>query len=66
MGINCGDIDITIDNMSGEAFVKSMHRYFKRQERFKKSERIVSGFGITKFNPDKSKHLETASIKIKD
>lgn len=24
------------------------------------------GFGVTKFNPDKSKHLETACVKIKD
>ena len=24
------------------------------------------GFGVTKFNPDKSKHLETACVRIKD
>ena len=24
----------------------------------------VSGFGVTRFNPEKSKHLETAKIKI--
>ena len=26
----------------------------------------ASGFGVTKFNPDKSKHLETACVKIRD
>ena len=26
---------------------------------------MVSGFYATKYNPEKSKHLETASIKIK-
>ncbi|CAD8092864.1 unnamed protein product [Paramecium primaurelia] len=60
MGNESHDIDITIDNMSGEQFVIKMKEYFE-------SKNIkVSGFGVTKLNPEQSKHLETACIKIFD
>ncbi|CAD8185884.1 unnamed protein product [Paramecium octaurelia] len=60
MGNESHDIDITIDNMSGEQFVLKMKDYFE-------SKNIkVSGFGVTKLNPEQSKHLETACIKILD
>lgn len=46
MGNESHDIDITIDNMSGEQFVIKMKEYFE-------SKNIkVSGFGVTKLNPE--------------
>ena len=57
LGKESDDIDIALDNMSGEEFVKISYDYLK-------SNSSVSGFGVTKFNPEKSKHLETAKIKI--
>ena len=47
--------------MTGEEFVKKAKEYFT-----KKNIGDVHGFGVTKLNPEKSKHLETATIKIKD
>ena len=61
MGKECSDIDIAIDNMTGEEFIKKAKEYFTT----KKMEE-VHGFGVTKLNPEKSKHLETATIKIRD
>lgn len=47
--------------MTGEEFIKKAKEYF-----IKKNIQDVHGFGVTKLNPDKSKHLETATAKIKD
>ena len=47
--------------MMGAEFVKLMNDYLQNTQGQK-----GSGFGVTKFNPDKSKHLETACVKIKD
>ena len=44
--------------MKGEEFVILL-----KQCAEKKDEKI-SGFGVTKFNPDLSKHLETATAQI--
>jgi len=41
----------------GEEFVKLAHESLKKEGN-------ARGFGVTKFNPDKSKHLETAKIEI--
>jgi hypothetical protein len=43
----------------GEEFVKLAYEYLKEKT-------SVRGFGVTKFNPEKSKHLETAKIQIMD
>jgi len=43
--------------MMGEDFVKQAHEYLKGKA-------DVGGFGVTKLNPEKSKHLETAKIRI--
>lgn len=45
--------------MKGEQFALMFKDYFT-----KKNEK-VSGFGVTRLNPDLSKHLETAKITIK-
>ena len=60
MGLESHDIDIALDDMTGEAFVVKMNEYLKS-----KNEK-TRGFGVTKLNPEKSKNLETACVSIKD
>ncbi len=60
MGKDSHDIDIALDNMKGEEFVVRLKNYAET-----KNEK-VSSFGVTKFNPELSKHLETATAKICD
>ena len=47
--------------MMGEEFVRLIFNHIKE-----KGQHEVHGFGVTKFNPEKSKHLETAKIQIKN
>lgn len=61
LGRESHDIDIALDDMMGADFVKVMNEYLQQ-----KTHEKSHGFGVTKFNPDKSKHLETACVKIKD
>jgi tRNA nucleotidyltransferase (CCA-adding enzyme) len=58
MGKESHDIDIALENMKGEEFVIAIKNYAES-----KKEKI-SSFGVTKFNPELSKHLETATAKI--
>ena len=44
--------------MMGEEFVRLAHEALKEKA-------SARGFGVTKLNPEKSKHLETAKIQIK-
>lgn len=53
------DIDVTLDNMSGRQFVAHLGNYYNESG-------IVMGMGITKLNPSKSKHLETATARIRN
>jgi len=46
--------------MSGEEFYNQFLKYLKE----KNLENEVSGHGIVKTNPDKSKHLETVACKV--
>ncbi|MDR3549735.1 MAG: hypothetical protein P4M11_15925 [Candidatus Pacebacteria bacterium] len=55
MGNESCDIDITLDNMYGEAFAALI------KERIPES----GGFGVIKKNAEKSKHLETATIRVR-
>lgn len=55
------DIDFAIDDMKGEEFVTLMNEYLHRSTGIE-----TRGFGVTRFNPEKSKHLETAKVKILD
>jgi len=57
LGRESSDIDFAIDNMMGEEFVKLAYEYLKEKTN-------VRGFGVTRFNPEKSKHLETAKIEV--
>jgi tRNA nucleotidyltransferase (CCA-adding enzyme) len=58
MGWESKDIDIALDNMKGEEYVLLLKKLAET-----KNEKI-SSFGVTKLNPDLSKHLETATAKI--
>lgn len=52
--INSSDIDITVDKMTGYEFAKGLQQYYG----------WTGPVGKIKANPDKSKHLETAVMKI--
>jgi tRNA nucleotidyltransferase/poly(A) polymerase len=58
LGKDSNDIDITIDNMTGEQFATLVNQYMTE-----KGEQ-VKNFSVIKANPEQSKHLETATIKI--
>lgn len=58
LGKESKDIDIALDNMKGEEFVTLLKKHAEN------SEHKISGFGVTKFNPEQSKLLETATAKI--
>jgi tRNA nucleotidyltransferase (CCA-adding enzyme) len=55
LGRNTEDIDIALDDMKGEEMAKLIN-----DELYQGHEK----YGIVKENPDKSKHLQTATIKI--
>ncbi|RHZ01392.1 hypothetical protein DYB37_001902 [Aphanomyces astaci] len=58
LGIPSDDIDIALDTMTGEAFVKKIVA-------FQKACGVpIKGFYIVKKNAEQSKHLECAAIKL--
>ena len=58
LGYHCTDIDIALDKMMGQEFIVILAEYLKMKQ-------IEShGFGVIKKQPEKSKHLETATIQI--
>ncbi|EGG23741.1 tRNA nucleotidyltransferase [Cavenderia fasciculata] len=59
-GDNSHDIDIALDNMMGEAFAALVNKYL--EDHHQETHRI----GVIQSNPDQSKHLETATVKIFD
>ena len=59
VGKESHDIDIALDTMMGGEFAKLVSDYIKE-----KGLATSKGFGVVKANPDKSKHLETATINI--
>jgi len=60
LGKECHDIDITLDTMTGEQFLSGLLDYLKVIGK----ESLISGHGVIKSNPDKSKHLETVTFKL--
>lgn len=60
LGIECHDIDIAIDKASGAVFAKGFAEYIKSADK----ERVY-GFHVIPYNHEKSKHLETASMRYK-
>ena len=55
MGKESHDIDIALDDRKGQEFVLLL------KEAAAKNNEPISSFGVTKLNPDLSKHLETAT-----
>lgn len=55
------DIDIALDTMMGADFAKVVQEVYTT-----KFEGVSKGFGVIKANPDKSKHLETATINLEN
>ncbi|KAL0337424.1 UNVERIFIED_CONTAM: CCA tRNA nucleotidyltransferase, mitochondrial [Sesamum calycinum] len=60
LGEECHDIDIAVDDMSGVQFCEKVNEYL--QSIGKKTHDI----GVSLRNPDQSKHLETAVVKLFD
>lgn len=52
------DIDFALDDISGAEFAKVLSKHLYPEEKEK--------FGIIKANAEKSKHLETATMKVHD
>ncbi|CAI0554436.1 unnamed protein product [Linum tenue] len=60
LGKECYDIDIAIDNMSGSQFVDSVKDYLETVNE------VAQGDCVIARNPDQSKHLETARMRLFD
>lgn len=60
LGQECNDIDIAIDNMLGRDFCMKVNEYLASTGEERKE------FIEIRSNPDKSKHLETARMRIFD
>jgi tRNA nucleotidyltransferase/poly(A) polymerase len=60
LGRESSDIDFAIENMMGEKFINQAHEYLKSKAD------VSNKVGVTKSNPEKSKHLETAKIRVSD
>ncbi|KAN0050687.1 hypothetical protein ACTA71_003832 [Dictyostelium dimigraforme] len=59
-GEDSNDIDITLDNMMGEAFAELVNKHLSSKHH--QTHRI----GVIQSNPEQSKHLETATVKVFD
>ena len=62
MGLKSDDIDVALDNMCGEDFAKLICHHLDSTA----SDAEQSRYYVIKANSEKSKHLETATIKIDD
>ncbi|KAK1371817.1 tRNA nucleotidyltransferase cca2 [Heracleum sosnowskyi] len=60
LGKECYDIDIALDNMLGREFCEKVNEYLLS------SGEETHGVGVIQSNPDQSKHLETATMRLYD
>ncbi|KAJ7973923.1 CCA tRNA nucleotidyltransferase [Quillaja saponaria] len=60
LGKDCYDIDIALDNMMGSEFVDKVREYLLSVGE------EVQGIAVIPCNPDQSKHLETARMRLFD
>lgn len=60
LGKDCYDIDIALDNMLGREFCEKVNEYLSN------AGEKTQGVGVIQCNPDQSKHLETARMRIFD
>jgi tRNA nucleotidyltransferase/poly(A) polymerase len=58
MGRDSHDIDIALDNMSGNTFAEHVNRYLES------TGHETHHIGVIQSNPEQSKHLETATVKV--
>ncbi|KAF1966068.1 poly A polymerase C-terminal region-like protein [Bimuria novae-zelandiae CBS 107.79] len=73
LGVDSHDVDVAINKMTGENFGLKMLEYLKMPGNLEKhafdsseSSKIMSGLHTIKANPEASKNLETATIKVMD
>ncbi|KAI1801834.1 hypothetical protein F4811DRAFT_532529 [Daldinia bambusicola] len=67
LGIESHDIDTAINTMTGEAFVLKLRELCERPDTVEKhtiAESDIGGLHKIAANPEKSKHLETATIRL--
>ncbi|XP_024978152.1 putative CCA tRNA nucleotidyltransferase 2 isoform X1 [Cynara cardunculus var. scolymus] len=60
LGKECYDIDIALDNMLGREFCEKVNEYLIS------AGEETQGIGVIQSNPDQSKHLETARMRLFD
>jgi len=60
LGKDSADIDVALDNMTGQNFCEKVNEYLELVGEEQK------GIGVIQCNPDQSKHLETARMLILD
>ncbi|XP_010256421.1 PREDICTED: putative CCA tRNA nucleotidyltransferase 2 [Nelumbo nucifera] len=60
LGKDCYDIDIALDNMLGREFCEKVNEYLSY------CGEETQGIGVIQCNPDQSKHLETARMRLFD
>ncbi|XP_076883179.1 tRNA nucleotidyltransferase cca2-like [Bidens hawaiensis] len=60
LGKECYDIDIALDNMLGREFCEKVNEYLTS------TGEETQGIGVIQSNPDQSKHLETARMRLFD
>ena len=59
LGLECHDLDIALDTMTGQAFAMRLKDFLHAS-----NHTAVSAFGVIAKNPDQSKHLEAATLCI--
>lgn len=59
LGMNSHDVDVALDSCTGEEFANCLKTYMQSFENEK-----VGKIGVIAANPDQSKHLETATMKV--
>ncbi|KAJ3032535.1 CCA tRNA nucleotidyltransferase, mitochondrial, partial [Rhizophlyctis rosea] len=67
LGLDSSDIDIAIDTMTGEPFAKALKAYMlelPQSSSGAQSDMVMSSIATIQVNPEKSKHLETATAKV--
>ena len=64
LGQSSLDIDICLDTCTGEHFASLVHQYLQNLEGENGEHHECSRVSVIKANPDKSKHLETATMTI--
>ncbi|XP_059281110.1 tRNA nucleotidyltransferase cca2-like [Lycium ferocissimum] len=61
LGLQSNDIDIAIDNMTGQQFCEKVEQYKKKNEELCYDPNKVT---VIKSKPDQSKHLETTKMRM--